>query len=503
MKIPFAAALLLSLSSPAVETKRPNILFILVDDQAPSDFKFYNPQSTLDSPHMDRLASGGMVFESAVHMGSFSGAVCVPSRHMIMSGRTVWRLPIGPGAGKCPPGLEKNTIGAVFNRAGYSTMRTCKKGNSYDAANRQFSVLHDSTKRGGTADTGSEWHAGRVLDFLNDRETRKDARPFFIYFGFSHPHDERDGTPGLLAKYGATNHTDKSSPPLAHPEQPPLPPNWLPAHPFDNTEMNVRDEKQVSGVWARRDPATIRNELGREYACSENIDIQIGRVLARLEEMGELDDTYIFYTADHGIAIGRHGLQGKQNLYQHSWRVPMVVKGPGIRPGSRVPGNIYLGDLLATFCDLTGVPAPETNEGTSFKPVLTGAKQTIRETLYGVYNGGAKPGMRCVKHGDWKLIEYQSPGVRETQLFNLAENPHELIAEHHAPEVTALTGITPDAKHANLAKDPQHAAKLAEMRALLLTEMRRHDDPWRFSGQPDDGIRPPAAEKRKPRAKRK
>ena len=271
--------------------------------------------------------------------------------------------------------------------------------------------------------------------------------------------------------------------PPAHPKQPPLPPNWLPAHPFDNTEMGVRDEVAVSGVWKRRDQATIRNEIGREYACSENIDIQIGRVLASLEEMGELDNTYILYTADHGIAIGRHGLQGKQNLYEHTWRVPMIVKGPGIKPGGRAPGNVYLGDLLATFCDLSGVSPPETNEGTSFKPVLLGEKQTVRDTLYGVYSGGGKPGMRCVKQGDWKLIEYEAPGVRETQLFNLKENPHELIAEHENPKAT------------NLAKDPQHAAKLAEMRTLLLAEMRRLNDPWRFSGQPDDGLTPPKSDK--------
>ena len=148
----------------------------------------------------------------------------------------------------------------------------------------------------------------------------------------------------------------------------------------------MRDEKAVSGVWDRRDEATIRNEIGRDYACSEIIDIQIGRVLARLEEMGELENTYIFYTADHGIAIGRHGLQGKQNLYEHTWRVPMIVKGPGIKPGSRAPGNIYLGDLLATFCDLTGVTPPETNEGTSFKPVLYGQKPSIHDP------GENKPG---------------------------------------------------------------------------------------------------------------
>jgi arylsulfatase A-like enzyme len=484
------AALVLPVSSPAAAAERPNILFILTDDQSPSDFRFYDRRSTLDAPVLDRLASGGMVFDSAVHMGSFTGAVCVPSRHMIMSGRTLWRLPVGPNAERCPTDLENNTIGAVFNRAGYSTMRTCKQGNSYPAANKRFSLVHDATKRGGTADTGSAWHAERVLDFLRDRELRQDARPFFIYFGLSHPHDVRDGTPELLAKYGATNHTDEESPPAAHPKQPPLPSNWLPAHPFDNTEMQVRDEKHVSGVWSRRDPATIRNEMGRDYACAENIDIQIGRVLARLEDMGELANTYVFYTSDHGIAIGRHGLQGKQNLYEHTWRVPMVVAGPGITPGSRVPGNVYLGDLLATFCDLANIPAPETNEGISFKPVLMGERQTIRDTLYGAYSGGAKPGMRCVKRGGWKLIEYQSDtsGVRETQLFNLEENPDEFIAEHHDPKVGSLTGCTPEATQTNLAGDPRHAAKLTELRGLLLGEMCRLDDPWRFSDQPNDGV---------------
>ncbi|MFM7181098.1 MAG: sulfatase-like hydrolase/transferase [Verrucomicrobiales bacterium] len=485
------------------EQKKPNILFILTDDQSPFDFKFYDPMSSLESPQIDSLASSGMVLDSAVHMGSFVGAVCTPSRHMIMSGRTVWHLPIGPGERNCPAQLEQNTIGAVFNRAGYATMRTCKKGNSYEAANQQFSIVHDMTKRGATDETGSAWHAERVLDYLKTRQDTKDARPFFIYFGLSHPHDTRDGKPELLAKYGATNHTDPNSPPPSHPKQPPLPLNWLPAHPFDNTELNVRDERKVSGVWARRDPATIRNEIGRNHACAENVDIQVGRVLARLKEMGELENTYIFYTADHGIAIGRHGLQGKQNLYEHSWRVPLIVKGPGIKPGSRATGNVYLADLLATMCDLTGVPPPKTNEGTSLKPVLLGEKDSIRDTLYGVYSGGGKPGMRCVKQGDYKLIEYESPETRETQLFNLKENPREFVAEHQAPKVSTHTGVAPAATQTNLANDPAHAAKLAEMQALLLAEMRRLNDPYRFTNQPSDGLVPTADDKAKARGRKK
>ena len=467
--------------------RRPNILLILVDDQSPFDLAVYNPASQLDAPHIERLAREGMTFDGAYHMGSFSGAVCTPSRHMMMSGRTLWHLPIAPqGKTLCPPNLPQNTIPAVFNRAGYQTMRTCKQGNSYEAANKLFTVRHEATKRGPTDETGSPWHAERVLEYLQARQAAQVIEPFLIEFGFSHPHDERDGRPELLAKYGATNHTDQAHPPVLNDKMPPLPPNYLPQHPFPHGHPQLRDEVDVSGVWERRDEATIRNEIGRQFACSENIDIQIGRVLKKLEEIGELDHTYIVYTSDHGMAIGRHGLQGKQNLYQHTWRVPFIVRGPGIKPESRVEGNIYLLDLLATFCDLTGVPSPESNEGISFKPVLEGKQQTIREVMYGAYCGGTKPGMRCVKQGDWKLIQYDvlDGTVREKQLFNLAQNPEEWLPEHFAPEVLAIRKVASLQAQTNLAGDPKYAEQQAELEALLLSQMQRLDDPWRMWDQP-------------------
>ena len=184
-------------------------------------------------------------------------------------------------------------------------------------------------------------------------------------------------------------------------------------------------------------------------------------------------------------ALGRHGLQGKQNLYEHTWRVPFIVRGPGIEPGTRAQGNVYLLDVLATLCDLTGVAPPATNEGTSFAPVLRGERDTIRDVLYGVYCGGTKPGMRCVRRGDWKLIEYDvlDGAVRETQLFDLSKNPSEFLTAHAVQVVSALTGVTPEGHQRDLAEDPEHAEVLGEMRALLLSEMERLDDPYRLRGQ--------------------
>ena len=469
---------------------RPNILFVLADDQSALDLRTYRPDSELETPVLDRLAARGTVIDGAYHMGSWSGAVCTPSRHMIMSGRTVWHLPRNgvKGAGPnplCPSDLAEHTLAAVFNAAGYDTMRTCKKGNSYGAANQQFTVRREATKRGATAEEGSAWHADRVLEYLDQRAESTDAAPFLIYLGFSHPHDPRWASDQLCEKYGAHNTEVPAQP---NPKAPALPDNWLPAHPFHHGHPGLRDEVKVQGVGTDRDPATIRNELGREFACAETIDTQLGRVLDRLEAAGELDNTYVIYTADHGIAIGRHGLQGKQNLYEHTWRVPMIVAGPGVPAGKRAQGNVYLLDTLATLCDLAGIEAPSTSEGTSFGPVLRGKQETVRETLFGVYCGGTKPGIRSVRKGDWKLVKFDalSGAVRETQLFHLPSNPHEFLRDHHRAEVSSLTGNRPTPEQRNLAGDARYSAKLAEMEALLLAEMKRLDDPYQLWDQPVD-----------------
>ena len=473
--------------------QRPNVLFILTDDQAPHTLSVYG-NKVCQTPHLDKLAASGMVLDQAYHMGSMSGAVCSPSRTMIMSGRTLWHLPprgkkhLKKEEGKTSgPEILKNSLPAVFNRAGYETFRTCKNGNSYSLANALFQVVRDKTARKAGEEDGSQWHGRQVLDYLNARVTQKEEKkPFLIYFGFSHPHDERWGRDDLIEKYGVRN---VDAPPTTVSDRAPrVPVSWLPEHPFHHGHVDLRDEVRVPGVMTSRTEATVRNELGREYACIENIDDQVGLVLGNLEHMGELENTYVIYTADHGIAVGRHGLMGKQNLYEHSWRVPFLASGPGIEPGSRAPGNGYLLDVLPTLCELTGVPVPDTAQGKSLKPVLMGKARKVREVTYGAYCGGSKPGMRSVRKGYWKLIKYDvlEGKVRQTQLFNLKDNPEEILIEHHAPEVVAKTGYQPNEKQVNLADDPKFARKRKEMETLLLAEMRRLEDPFRFWDQPQD-----------------
>ena len=469
---------------------KPNILLIVTDDQSPLTLSCYGDE-LCHTPNLDRLAAAGMVLDQAYHMGSMSGAVCSPSRTMIMTGRTLWHLPPrgkkrlnreeGIVGGK---DILNNTIPAVFNRAGYDTFRTCKKGNSYAQANMLFTTVRDRSSRGAGDDNGSQWHGRQALDFLKGRATSGEEKPFLIYLGFSHPHDPRVGREDLLAKYGAVNL--KEPPQTLNPNAPPLPPNWLPEHPFHHGHPGLRDEVAVPGVLRSRTEATVRNELGREFACIENLDEQIGLVINQLKVSGDLDNTYVIFTSDHGISVGRHGLMGKQNLYEHTWRVPFLVSGPGIKMGSRAPGNAYLLDILPTLCDLAEIDIPDTAQGHSLKPVLTGKKGMVRDILYGCYSGGTKPGMRSVRKGDWKLIKYDTMDgkVRETQLFNLAENPREFLKQHHAEKVRSLTGAAPESNQIDLAESPAYADKLAEMESLLLSEMIRLKDPYRFWNQP-------------------
>lgn len=482
-------------STESQQPKQPNILFILTDDQDAATLGVYG-DTECSTPNLDRLAEQGIALTGAHQMGSFLGAVSTASRTMIMTGRNVWNIQelrknMNKYEAKCGnadsvsmDAPEYNSLPAVFHRAGYETFRTCKAGNSYEAANALFDQRFDKVCRENTDEKGSKWHADHVIKYFDDRasDQSEDKKPFFVFLGFSHPHDARHGKPELLEKYGAE---DVATPTVMSDKMPSLPVNWLPEKLFHDGHPDLRDECKVFGVMERRDELTIRNEKGKEFACIENIDIQIGRVLEALEKTGELDNTYIIFTADHGIAVGKHAYMGKQNLYEHTFRVPFIVKGPNVKKNATSVGNIYLMDLLPTFCDMAGIEAPEGLDGKSFKSVVEGKEQTIRETLYGVYCGGTKPGIRCVKNGDWKLVKYDvlDGTVRKTQLFNLKENPNELTIEHHSPEVVAMLGNTPDANQVDLADDPRYSDKLAEMEALLLEQMEQTGDPYRLWDQ--------------------
>ena len=414
----FAAALVCA--SVARAADQPNVLFLFTDDQrADTIAALGNP--AVKTPHLDELAGSGFVFRNAYCMGSTMGAVCNPSRHMMLSGMSLFRY---------DQEKKENTFGDVMRKAGYVTYHHSKRGNTaraYHTAFEHSHYLYDRQER-------ESGHHGRTaaddaIAFLGQYDKEQ---PFFMYIGFAGPHDPRVAADEWMSLYER--------------EHIPLPANYKPFHPIDNGEMFVRDEKLAP--WPRT-PDEVRRHLHDYYACISSIDHHIGRIVGKLKEIGEFNNTLIVFSSDHGLAIGSHGLFGKQSLYEHSMNSPLIFSGPGV-PRGESDALAYLFDIFPTVCDLTGVGVPPGLDGKSQAAVIRGKKDSVRDTVFLAY----KDVQRAVRREDWKLIRY--PQVNVTQLFNLADDPHELL---------------------NLADDPQHADRVREMLQLLQEQQRAFDDP--------------------------
>jgi arylsulfatase A-like enzyme len=394
-------------------TRRPSVLVILSDDQrADTIHAVGNP--AIRTPALDALVARGAVCSRTYCMGSMQGAVCVPSRAMMLSGRSLFR--IDEQLRDC------DTWPEAFGRAGYRTFLTGKWHNGGPSATRCFAAgrnvffggMHDQlavpvvsfsdhgepVKAAATGTHSSELFGNAAVEFV---ESLGDE-PFFAWVAFTAPHDPRQPPAGFRERF------------VGH--EPPPPANFLPEHPFDNGELAIRDEKLLG--WPRTREA-ISRELADYYACIEGMDAQIARIVAALEKKGRLADTVVLFTSDHGLALGSHGLLGKQNLYEHSMRPPAVIAGPGVPGATRTPALCYLHDLVATVGDLAGVAPPADSDCTSLVPVLRGEMAAVRPELLLAY----RDVQRALVTPEWKLIEY--PAAGRTQLFHVAKDPDELV----------------------------------------------------------------------------
>ena len=224
-----------------------------------------------------------------------------------------------------------------------------------------------------------------------------------------------------------------------YPTKLPLPENFMPAHPFDNGELAIRDERLLGHP---RDPAEIRRGVAEYYAMISHMDAWIGRIHQAVADIGQLDNTIIIHTADHGLAVGQHGLLGKQNMYEHSVRVPLLLAGPRLPHGAVREGLCYQHDLHPTLLELADAPAA----GVFFEsllPMLNDATRGRSHVTSHYYNV-----QRMACDDRYKLIEYRVDGRLREQLFDLAADPwemHDLIDNPaHAARLGALRSRLPD-----------------------------------------------------------
>lgn len=402
----------LSQSSPPAR----NILFLFADDQREDTISAYgNPH--IRTPNLDRLAGAGTAFRQNYCFGGNSGAVCVPSRAMVHSGRTWTRI-------------SNNLQGTpmmseILGNHGYHTFITGKWHNGRDSVLRGFQsgkaimmggmsnhaevplVDINATDRELVYDRvgdkmSSRLFADALIEFLRMRDT---DRPFFAYCAFTAPHDPRQPPERYRRMY------EKA--------RPPLPGNFLPQHPFDNGHMNGGRDENL-GPWPRT-PDLIRDQLAEYYALITFMDRQIGRVLSVLEELDLMKDTLVIYAADHGLALGSHGLLGKQNVYEHSMKCPLLLVGPGVPAGQERRSFTYLMDIFPTVLEFAGLETSGPMEGLSLWPIVRDDSASHRDSIFLPF----QKLMRSCRDDRYKVIYY--PPINYIQLFDLVEDPDEMI----------------------------------------------------------------------------
>ncbi len=412
--------------------KQPNIIFILADDQRALGTIHALGGSEVITPNIDALVKAGTSFTNSYIMGGSQPAVSAPSRNMIMTGRNLFSIGTENGSNITD---NQTTMGECFGKAGYETYGVGKWHNNPSAFNRtfqggndiffggmgdQFKVPlnhYDPTGRYNNSmpipgNVSKKAKADHFFDGKHSSEIFKDAalkfikeyadkKPFFLYVAFTSPHDPRNMPPKYLALYDTANIS--------------IPKNFLSNHPFDNGELTIRDEKLAAFP---RNPKEIKSHIRDYYAMITHLDDQVGEIIQSLKDKGLYENTIIVFAADNGLALGQHGLMGKQNVYEHSVKVPLVIAGKNIEKGKINSNFVYLFDIFPTLCNLTGTPIPATVQGRPFM----GKNVKPRTTMFYAYRNF----QRAVRKGNWKLIEYYVNGVRTEQLFDLKSDPYEI-----------------------------------------------------------------------------
>ncbi len=428
------------IATASAADERPNVLFLFADDQR-ADSIAASGNSHIKTPNLDRLVRRGLAFDRAYMQGAFNGATCVPSRAMLLSGQSLFRID--------EKLLRDETWPAAFGRVGYSTFISGKWHNGEKSLARSFQQARSVFDGGMTNPLKAklsdmvdgklataqlapkhacEVFADEAIRFINEHH----KQPFFCYVPFDAPHDPHVVPDDFDIHYSA--------------DEIPLPPDFMPQHPWNNGEMDVRDEALLT--WPRQ-PQQIREMIAEYYRYISYLDAQIGRIIDALEASPHAKNTLIVFSADSGVARGSHGLIGKQNCYEHSLRVPLIIGGPDIPQGQRTNAMCYLFDVLPTLGKLCSVPSPTTSEGIEFTAVLKDPQRDSRAQLVFAY----KNVQRAIRDDRWKLIRY--PQVDKTQLFDLQADPFEII---------------------NLADKREHASKVADLMKRLEEDLIAFDD---------------------------
>lgn len=440
--------LMFCLTSSTFAAERPNVLFIAVDDLRP-ELACYGKRH-IHSPHMDRLAASGVLFERAYCMVPTCGA----SRASLMTGirparkrfvnYLTWAEKDAPGIRTMNTQFKQNgyrtlSLGKIFhhpkdNAQGWSEPAWKPKGISwYQRPENQ--KWHTKRQKQGKRKRGPAWESADVPDnayadgvlaekaIATLQQLKDQEEPFFLAVGFFKPH-----LPFIAPqKYWDLYDHDKIQ----------LPANYHVPQEAPKESIHTSGELRSYAGIPPKGPVSeesARNLIHGYYACVSYTDAQIGKLLDELDRLKLADNTIVVLWGDHGWNLGDHTLWCKHSCYESSMQIPLIVRAPGIKGGQRRAALIESIDVYPSLCKLAGLPLPKHLQGQSFAGLMHDPQADWKQAAVGRYRNGD-----TIRTDKFRFTEYTNPKGKRTarMLYDHVEDPDENsnISNTH-PEAT-------------------------------------------------------------------
>jgi arylsulfatase A-like enzyme len=484
--------------------QKPNIVFILADDQRMDELGCTG-HPLMKTPNIDRLAGEGALFDNSF----CSSASCLPNRTSLLTGQWERRHTVGWNSGS---GLSREqwakTFPMVLKQNGYFTAYIGKNHTpglrswdfDYYYGNRQGHLSFypkggQAIFRNAAADTQPEILGEGATNFLEAnprfvegagdlahvflRERPKD-KPFFLYVCFNVPH--MAGTLSMRQRpeddeLYRTAYRDVQS-------QMPLPPGYIAKADVQEPKIPLYDQSRGYNYIAT--PETMHEQSVRICQTMTGIDRVVGQIQEQLQRLGQADNTIIVYSSDNGHLHGEHGYGGKCLLYEPSIRVPLIIYDPRLpadQRGRRVEELVVSQDVAPTLLDLCGIAAPDSMQGRSLSPFLHGQQIEWRRDFFAesLILLQDYPLIQSVRNAEWKYIRYWPNPIKSKSLSSDYRKLLNLGLNGETPDYEELFNLAADPlEQKNLATDPEHAPQLAAMRARCTELLRetRGDPEW-------------------------
>lgn len=409
------------------QTEKPNIIFILTDDQR-FDAIGYAGNKFVETPEMDDLAQLGTYFNSAI----VTTPICAASRASILTGLYERAHNFNFQTGNIRSEYMENSYPTLLKNNGYHTGFYGKYGVRYDDLDKQFDEFESYDRNNRYKDRRGYYYktldidtvhltrytGQKALDFIDNNATND--KPFCLSLSFSAPH-AHDGAP---EQYFWQNTTDKllenttiPGPELGHDK-------YFDAQP----EIVKKGFNWLRWTWRYDTPEKYQHSLKGYYRMISGIDLEIKKIRTKLKEKGLDKNTVIIVMGDNGYFLGERKMAGKWLMYDNSVRVPLIVFDPRVDKHQDIEDMVLNIDVPSTIADLAGVKAPESWQGKSLMPMVKEQTKTIaRDTILieHIWDFEEIPPSEGVRTKKWKYFRYVNDKSIE-ELYDLEKDPQEI-----------------------------------------------------------------------------